>query len=225
VAHGPDGPPDPREPARVAEIAQAMGLSYVVITSVTRDDLADGGAAHFAETIKEIRGRMPGVPVEVLVPDFLGDASALEEVLKTRPDVVNHNIETVPRLYPVVRPEARYSRSLELLKRVTRYDSSVPTKSGLMLGLGELPQEVDTTLRELFDAGCSLLTLGQYLQPTKEHLPVERFVSPEEFATWRETALGIGFAEVASAPFVRSSYRAKELYQAVSLRGDRVCRG
>jgi len=192
-----------------------MGLSYVVITSVTRDDLPDGGASLFAETIEEIHKRIPNALVEVLIPDFQGDAGALRTVTDANPDVLNHNLETVPRLYPLVRPEADYDRSLELLKRAKEYDPAIPTKSGLMLGLGEFPGEVKETLQDLFEAGCNILTLGQYLQPTSEHLKVERFVPPEEFDNWKETALEMGFSEVASGPLVRSSYHAKELYQAL----------
>ena len=192
-----------------------MGLGYVVITSVTRDDLPDGGAGFFAETVKELREKVPNVLVEVLIPDFQGNEDALQTVVEARPDVLNHNLETIPRLYPSVRPEAGYRRSLELLKQVQKYDSTIPTKSGLMLGLGESSEEIRNALQDLLDAGCSILTLGQYLQPTKEHLPVERYVNPEEFDNWRETALEMGFSGVASGPFVRSSYRAKELYQAV----------
>jgi lipoic acid synthetase len=214
VGHGPSGPPDPEEPARVAETARSMGLSYVVITSVTRDDLPDGGAGFFASTIREIRKRIPGVFVEVLIPDFQGNRDALQIVLEARPDVLNHNIETVPRLYPSVRPEADYRRSLECLRWAKGYDSAMPTKSGLMLGLGESPEEVNMTLHDLLEVSCTMLTLGQYLQPTKEHLAVQCFVHPEEFDNWKETALGMGFAKVASGPFVRSSYHAKELYQA-----------
>lgn len=213
VDHGPTTRPDPEEPARVAEAAHKMGLNYVVITSVTRDDLPDGGAAFFAETIQEVRKQIPDALVEVLIPDFQGNEIALKTVLKASPDVLNHNIETVPRLYPTVRPEANYDRSLEVLKRVQQYDSLIPTKSGLMLGLGELSSEITQTLKDLFKAGCSMLTLGQYLQPSKQHLLVERFVPPEEFDNWRKTALEIGFSQVASGPFVRSSYRAKELFQ------------
>ena len=217
VGHGPSGPPDPGEPARVAEAALNMRLSYVVITSVTRDDLPDGGAGFFAKTIREIRKKIPGVFVEVLMPDFQGNTDALQTVLDARPDVLNHNIETVPRLYPSVRPEADYRRSLEILRRAKQYGPAIPTKSGLMLGLGELPEEINKTLRHLLEVGCSILTLGQYLQPTREHLEVDRFIHPEEFDNWKETALGMGFSEVASGPFVRSSYHAKELYQALGL--------
>ena len=214
VAHGPMGEPDSEEPARVAQVAQRLKLAYVVITSVTRDDLADGGAVFFAETIEEIRKRMPGALVEVLIPDFQGDKKSLQTVLEARPNVLNHNIETVQRLYPLVRPEATYSRSLELLRRSKQY-SAIPTKSGLMLGLGESSGEIEGSLRDLLSAGCSILTLGQYLQPSKEHLPVERFISPDEFDGWKKIALDMGFCQVASGPFVRSSYHAKDLYEVV----------
>lgn len=217
VSHGPSGPPNPREPEKVAETAQSMQLSYVVITSVTRDDLPDGGAIFFARTIKEVRKRIPDALVEVLIPDFRGNMDSLKTVVEAHPDVLNHNLETVPRLYPSVRPDAGYLRSLELLKQANAYDLTIPTKSGLMLGLGESSEEVEKTLWDLLDAGCSTLTLGQYLQPTKEHLPVERFIRPEEFDGWKDRALKMGFSEVASGPFVRSSYNARELYQAIKL--------
>jgi lipoic acid synthetase len=210
------GQPDPEEPARVAEAVKKMGLGHVVVTSVTRDDLQDGGAGHFAKTIRAIREKIPDAIVEVLIPDFQGSLHALGTVIEAHPDVLNHNIETVPRLYPSVRPGAVYERSIRLLMRVKELDPSIPTKSGLMLGFGERPEEILETLRDLLGAGCGLLTLGQYLQPSKDHLPVQRFVPPEEFDRWRDTALQMGFAEVASGPFVRSSYHAKELFQALS---------
>ena len=213
VAHGPLGPPAPEEPASVAEAVKGMGLRHVVITSVTRDDLSDGGARHFAETIRAIQEKTPDTKVEVLIPDFQGSFSALKTVIDARPHVLNHNIETVPRLYPSVRPGAIYERALQLLMRVKDLDPSIPTKSGLMLGLGETPEEVHQTLLDLLHVGCSILTLGQYLQPSREHLPVERFIPPEEFDRWRERALRMGFLEVASGPFVRSSYHAQELFQ------------
>lgn len=212
IENGALAPPDPGEPRRVAEAVARMQLRYAVITSVTRDDLPDGGAAFFAETIRQIRQRNPDSLVEVLIPDFQGNKEALLNVLEARPDVLNHNIETVPRLYASVRPEAVYERSLTLLRRVKAYDAEIPAKSGLMLGLGESAEDVHQTLQDLLDAGCSLLTLGQYLQPTEAHLAVERFIPPGEFEAWRETALGMGFSEVASGPFVRSSYHARELY-------------
>ncbi len=200
----------------MAQSVKRLGLSYVVITSVTRDDLPDGGAGLFAKTIKEIRAKMPGTLMEVLIPDFQGNEDALRTVLEARPHVLNHNLETVPRLYPLVRPKADYRRSLGLLKRVKQYDSFIVTKSGLMLGLGESPEEVENTLQDLLEAKCSILTLGQYLQPTREHLKVERFIPPEEFDDWKKTALKMGFSEVASGPLVRSSYRAKDLYQSLT---------
>jgi lipoic acid synthetase len=213
IQTGPVEPPDPDEPVRVAEVAQQMGLKYVVVTSVTRDDLPDGGAGHFAGTIEEIRKKIPDACVEVLIPDFQGHAPALQTVLEARPDVLNHNIETVPRLYSMVRPEADYQRSLDLIRRVKNYDAAIPTKSGLMLGFGEDSEEIKQTLEDLLSVNCRILTLGQYLQPTKNHLPVKRFIPPEEFEKWRDRALKMGFSEVASGPFVRSSYHAKELFR------------
>jgi lipoic acid synthetase len=215
VAQGAVEPPDPAEPERVATAARQMGLGYVVITSVTRDDLPDGGAAFFAATIEAIHRQIPSAKVEVLIPDFQGNIEALQTVLEAGPDVLNHNIETVPRLYELVRPQARYERSLQLLSRVQKYAPGLPIKSGLMLGLGESSEEIRSTLKDLIGAGCRILTLGQYLQPSKAHLPVKRFVSPAEFDNWKNIALEMGFCEVASGPFVRSSYHAKELYQAV----------
>ncbi|MFP4036986.1 MAG: lipoyl synthase, partial [Desulfobacteraceae bacterium] len=181
VAHGSLGEPDLEEPRRVAEAVSAMGLKYAVITSVTRDDLPDGGAGHFAETIIAVKRSCPGVAVEVLIPDFLGSAESLETVLGAGPDVVNHNLETVPRLYPSVRPGADYGRSLQLLRRAAGNRSKVITKSGLMLGLGEREEELDKVFSDLAGVGCRILTLGQYLRPSRAHLPVERYVPPEEF--------------------------------------------
>ena len=216
VPQGSLEPPDPDEPKRVARVAREMGLKYVVITSVTRDDLADGGAAIFAETIIAIRNQIPEACVEVLIPDFQGSKDALYTVLKAEPDVLNHNIETVARLYPLVRPEADYRRSLNLIKQANDFNPQLPTKSGLMLGLGESAAEITQTLEDMRRAGCRILTLGQYLQPSKSHLSVERYIPPEEFEDWRRKALAMGYAEVASGPFVRSSYHAKELFQEVS---------
>ena len=212
VEHGPLGPPDPEEPFRVAEAAQSLGLRYVVVTSVTRDDLPDGGAAIFAATIRAIRKTIPDAQVEVLIPDFQGHLEPLLAVVEAHPDVLNHNIETVERLYPPVRPGAAYKRSTQLLRRAKDSNASLAIKSGLMLGLGELPEEIQQTLRDLLDAGCTLLTLGQYLQPSADHIPVERFVSPAEFDNWKEIALSMGFWRVASGPLVRSSYHAKDLF-------------
>ncbi|UCG06895.1 MAG: lipoyl synthase [Desulfobacterales bacterium] len=215
VDAGPPKPPDPDEPVRVADVARRMGLKYVVVTSVTRDDLPDGGAGIFAKTIIEIRREIPDACVEVLIPDFQGSAQALKTVLQARPDVLNHNLETVLRLYPLVRPGADYKRSLELLRSVQSFGFCTPTKSGLMLGFGEDPGEIKQVLEDLLQVSCRMLTIGQYLQPTKHHLPVKRYIPPEEFEHWRDIALDMGFSEVASGPFVRSSYHAKELFQAV----------
>ncbi len=212
VLPGPKQLPDPDEPRRVAAAARKLKLKYVVITSVTRDDVPDGGAALFAETIHQIRRAIDDVRVEVLIPDFQGDPDALATVLDARPDVLNHNIETVPRLYAIARPQAEYDRSLTLLRRVADHPTGIPPKSGLMLGLGESNPEIRECLGDLLTAGCRLLTLGQYLQPTREHIPVARYVPPEEFDIWKKTALEMGFSHVASGPFVRSSYHAKELF-------------
>ena len=212
VTHASPTPLDPAEPRRVAEAVQLMELNYVVVTSVTRDDLPDGGAAHFAATIRAVREACPETRVEVLIPDFQGDFLALQTILTAGPDVLNHNIETVPRLYASVRPQADYQQSLELLRRVSA-DGRIPAKSGLMLGLGETEAELRQTLEDLLAADCRLLTLGQYLQPSAAHLPVARFVTPQEFKQWRRDALAMGFTQVASGPFVRSSYHARELYQ------------
>ena len=210
---GVQAPLDPGEPERVAAAAAEMGLRYVVVTSVTRDDLPDGGAAHFAATIAALRHKIDGVKVEVLIPDLQGDEEALATVLAARPDVLNHNVETVPRLYPTARPQADYRRSLALLERVARHPSGIPPKSGLMLGLGETGPEVKATLADIHAAGCRILTLGQYLQPTKAHLPVECYVPPETFDELADFAREMGFTQVASGPFVRSSYHAREVFE------------
>src|SRR5712692_7062319 len=206
----PAAPPDEQEPERVAEAAQLMGLRYAVVTSVNRDDQPDGGAAIFARTIAEIRGRVPGCKVEVLIPDFRGDWQALETVVRARPDVLNHNTETVPRLYREVRKGAIYERSLELLRRAKFLAPQMPTKTGLMLGLGETREEVLAAMQYLAGQGTDILTLGQYLQPTREHLPVVRFVHPDEFAEYKKLGEQMGFAHVESGPLVRSSYHAFE---------------
>ena len=188
-----------------------MSLDYVVVTSVTRDDLPDGGAGAFAETIRALKAAKPAVRIEVLIPDFQGDEAALGTVLAAGPDVLNHNLETVERLYPEVRPGALYARSLELLRRAGGLRPETPVKSGMMLGLGESREEIEAALRDLLAAGCRILTLGQYLQPRRECLPTARFVAPEEFETWRRTALAMGFYRVAAGPLVRSSYQAETL--------------
>ena len=213
VAHGPALPPDPDEPRRVAETVERMGLRYVVITSVTRDDLPDGGAAVFAQTIEAVRAKAPGAGIEVLIPDFQGNAAALQIVLSAGPDVLNHNIETVERLYGLVRPGADYRRSLQLLQRAASDDRALGIKSGMMLGLGETTSEVHRALSDLLKAGCRMLTLGQYLQPSCRHLPVVRYLPPDEFEDLKTAALQMGFEHVASGPFVRSSYHARELFE------------
>lgn len=213
VKGGPTAPPDPDEPRRVARAAADLALDYVVLTAVTRDDLPDGGAAHFAATIQALRQTIDQVRVEVLIPDFQGDDQALQTVLAARPDVLNHNLETVPRLYPEVRPQARYQRSLQLLRNAADHVPAIPTKSGLMLGLGETDAEIEAVLADLRRARCRILTLGQYLQPSPAHHPVARYIPPERFAAWRRKALKMGFSAVAAGPFVRSSYKAKESFQ------------
>jgi lipoic acid synthetase len=206
----PLGPPDEQEPERVAEAVQRMGLRYAVVTSVNRDDRPDGGAAIFARTITRIREHVPGCRVEVLIPDFRGDWTALETLMSARPDVLNHNMETVPRLYRRVRKGAVYERSLELLRRAGEMAPGIPTKTGMMLGLGEEHEEVLSAMEEIAAQGTQILTLGQYLQPTPEHLPVERFVHPDEFAEYKRQGEKMGIKHVESGPLVRSSYHAFE---------------
>lgn len=211
VAPGkPNGFVDWDEPRRVGAAVAAMGLRHTVITSVARDDLADGGSTIFARVIREIRSRS-GTVVEVLIPDFRGHADDLGRVIEARPDVINHNIETVERLHPLVRPSARYRRSLELLERVAHSGARIQTKSGIMLGLGETDEEVMRTLRDLVAHGCRLLTIGQYLRPTPNHLPVIEYVHPDRFRWWGEQAIALGFENCASGPLVRSSFHADEL--------------
>lgn len=209
VAHGKPGPLDPAEPENLAVTLRAMGLKYVVITSVDRDDLRDGGAAHFAACIDAVRRHSPATRIEVLVPDFRGRMDvALDLLARTPPDVFNHNLETVPRLYLQARPGADYAWSLQLLRRFKQLHPSIPTKSGLMLGLGETLEEIEAVMRDLRAHDCDMITLGQYLQPSKFHLPVARFVPPEEFDLLAARARALGFTSVASGPMVRSSYHA-----------------
>lgn len=200
---------DVSEPERVAEAVSQMNISHAVITSVNRDELKDGGAEIFRRTILAIRERAPRVTVEVLIPDFKGSREALTTVMSAKPDVLNHNVETVPRLYSRVRPQAKYQRSLQILEWAKEMDPEVLTKSGLMVGLGEEYDEVLQVMRDLVDVGCDILTVGQYLQPTRDHLPVERYWTPEEFAALRRDGLRIGFRHVESGPLVRSSYHAE----------------
>ncbi len=210
VAHGRPDPLDPEEPELLARAIAEMGLKYVVITSVDRDDLRDGGADHYRRCIAAIRRHRPGITVEILVPDFRGrEARALEALSAEPPDVFNHNLETVPRLYRRCRPGADYQGSLRLLKAFGERHTEVPTKSGIMLGLGEEPEEVEQVMADLREHGVTMLTLGQYLQPSRDHLPVQRFVTPQEFDELRQLAESMGFASVASGPMVRSSYHAE----------------
>lgn len=215
VASGRPTPVDREEPDRVAQVVERLGLRYAVVTSVTRDDLPDGGASAFAATVKAIRRRVPGCEVEVLIPDFGGSRSALQLVMDARPGVLNHNIEVVRALFSRVRPQGDYSRSLELLARAKEMRPGCGTKSGFMVGLGEDRDQVRETMHDLRDAGCDLLTIGQYLQPSPRHFPVARFYTPQEFEELRREAEAMGFVHVASAPLVRSSYRADEQHAAV----------
>lgn len=223
VKHGVPEKPNTGEPALVAEAAKSMGLQYIVITSVTRDDLSDGGAAIYAKTIQEIRKTIPHASVEVLIPDFMGQEEALRKVADECPDVINHNMETVSRLYSSVRPGAEYQRSLQVLRRVRDLYPGIHTKSGIMLGLGEKTGEIRNTMKDLLNAGCQILTIGQYLQPSKNHLKVQRFVTPEEFECWEKAAMDLGFSGVTSGPFVRSSYHAGETYRSIARSSVSIC--
>ncbi len=213
VNFAPALPLDPDEPMRIAKAALDLNLKYVVVTSVTRDDLEDGGASHFADTIKAIKTTLPDDPkVEVLIPDFQGNIEALKIVVRANPDVLNHNIETVPSLYSIARPEANYQQSLDLFKNAKAIDASMPLKSGIMVGLGETMEELEQTMKDLFHYGCEIITLGQYLQPTKAHLKVQKYYSPDEFKQLEDQARQIGFKKIAAGPFVRSSYNAQNLF-------------
>jgi lipoic acid synthetase len=217
VTHGAPKPPDADEPVKVASAIAALGLDYVVVTSVDRDDLPDCGASHFARTIEETRARTT-CRVEVLIPDFKGDEAALRTVLDARPDVLNHNIETVSRLYRTARPGGRYDRALQLLDRSRAYAPEIPTKSGLMVGLGEEWPELVDTLRDLRSARCRIVTIGQYLRPSLANLPMVRYYTPQEFAELKQRALEMGFGHVESGPLVRSSYHAHEQTQSYEAR-------
>jgi lipoyl synthase len=213
VVHGAPTPPDPQEPVKVASAIHALELSYVVVTSVDRDDLPDFGATQFARTILETRARTPNCRLEVLIPDFQGSVASLRTVLDARPDVLNHNIETVPRLYRIARPGGRYERALGVLRRSREYAPDIPTKSGIMVGLGEEWDEVVSTLRDLRQAGCQIVTIGQYLRPSLANLPMARYYTPSEFAALKRIGLELGFGHVESGPLVRSSYHAHEQTQ------------
>lgn len=210
VKHGRPATLDLGEPVRVAEAVQAMGLRYAVVTSVDRDDLPDGGASMFAGTIREIKARVPDCRVEVLIPDFKGEEAPLRAVLAARPDIMNHNTETVPRLYRMARSGGKYSRCLELLERSTRIAPDIPTKTGLMVGLGETEDELLEVFRDLRTVGVAILTLGQYLRPSQDHAPMTRYYHPDEFAALKRQALALGFVHVEAGPLVRSSYHAHE---------------
>ncbi|MBT3196483.1 MAG: lipoyl synthase [Gammaproteobacteria bacterium] len=209
VAHGTPLPPSEREPQQLAEAVATLGLRYVVITSVDRDDLLDGGAAHFAACIAATRSHSPAIQVEILTPDFRGrESQAINILTATPPDIFNHNLETVPRLYPQCRPGAHYEGSLRLLQAFASANPSIPTKSGLMVGLGEQPEEIYQVMEDLRRHGVTRITLGQYLQPSRHHLPVERYLTPDEFEALRTNGEAMGFSHIASGPMVRSSYHA-----------------
>ena len=212
VKHGKPQDPDPQEPEHIVEAVNKLGLRYVVITSVTRDDLPDGGSSHFAQTIKAVHKYDPNIMVEVLIPDFKGSLSALQTVIDASPAVLNHNIETVPRLYPEVRPQAKYQRSVELLKQAKLLGGGLLIKSGLMLGLGESQSEVIKVMTDLRQASCDLLTIGQYLSPSLKHYKVVRYILPEEFGEYQNMGREMGFTSVISGPLVRSSFHAAEVY-------------
>ncbi len=213
VDHGTPPPPSPDEPERILAAVRRLGLKYVVITSVTRDDLPDGGSSQFARVIRHLKENLPDILVEVLIPDFLGHSDDLERVLAADPHILNHNIETVPRLYSIVRPQARYHRSLELLERASKRIGESRTKSGMMLGMGETQAEIIDSFRDLRKAGVGRLTLGQYLQPTQMHLEVARFLTPDTFRELAVIARECGFVHVHSGPLVRSSYHAESTAQ------------
>ena len=222
VSKGTPAPPSPDESAQVAEAAAALGLKYVVVTSVTRDDLADGGAAQFEAAIGALRARIPGVLIETLVPDFQGAVEPLVLVLGAGPDILNHNLETVESFYPRIgRPAGNYRRSLGVLRRAK--DMGATTKSGLMIGLGEAEDELRRTLGDLRQAGCDLLTIGQYLQPTRNHPAVVRYYTPDEFRRWRGEALLLGFRDAEAGPLVRSSFHARKLYETMAAAQDSPC--
>lgn len=208
VPKGVVAPPDPEEPNKIGLAARELGLAHVVVTSVTRDDLEDGGASHFAEVVRSVRKMNPETTIELLIPDLQGDSSALETILQTAPDILNHNLETIEELYPTVRPQAIYTRSLQLLKRVKEFDPGIYTKSGIMVGLGERVEQVLKLMDDLRRQGCDIITIGQYLRPTGNHLEVVEYVTPEQFKSYEEEAYARGFSHVASGPFVRSSYNA-----------------
>jgi len=213
VAHGNPGSLNKNEPRDIAESVKTLGLKYVVVTSVTRDDLKDGGASIFYETVREIRRLNDACKIEVLIPDFRGDATAVQKVVDAAPDVINHNIEVVEELFPLIRPQGDYRRSLRVLKTIKAKDGRIPTKSGFMVGLGETNEQILVTMRDLRDADVDFLTMGQYLQPTRNHVEVKKYYTPDEFVEFKNTALQLGFTHVESGPLVRSSYHAQKALQ------------
>jgi lipoic acid synthetase len=219
VQKGIPQPVDEDEPMHIAEAVKKMNLKYVVITSVTRDDLEDGGAQHFVNVIKKIKSNCSDTTIEVLIPDFKGDFNALAKVVKAKPQVINHNVETVPGLYSRVRPMASYNRSLEVLKNVKLIDKDIITKSGIMVGLGETEKEMMAVFNDLRNAGCDLITIGQYLAPSKNHYPVKEYIHPDVFKSYEKLAIEAGFKGVASAPFVRSSYNAQQMLEFIQTSG------
>ena len=217
VSSNPVEKVDPKEPNNVAEATVKLGLKHVVVTSVTRDDLPDGGAQHFADVINAVKEKDNNIIVEVLIPDLQGDIDALKIVVDAKPDVMNHNVETVPRLYEDVRPQAIYQRSLDVIENSKKLNPNIPTKTGIMLGLGETYEEVIEVLKDLRAVDCDFLTIGQYLQPSKEHFPLQEYITPEMFEKYRQEALDLGFKFVASSPLVRSSYKAADMFEAAKV--------
>jgi len=213
VAHGKPGSLNKNEPRDIAESVKTLGLKYVVVTSVTRDDLLDGGARVFSQTIQEIRQLNPGVHIEVLIPDFKADRTALQSIVDSTPDVINHNIEVVETLFPEIRPQGDYQRSLSVLRTIKTMDKQMKTKSGFMIGLGETKEQILSTIQDLKTAHVDFLTIGQYLQPTKQHPEIKKYYTPDEFQEFKNIALGLGFAHVESGPLVRSSYHAQKALQ------------
>ena len=220
VTNGIPTPLDPMEPLNVAQSAKELGLKHVVITSVTRDDLADGGASHFAKTIEEIKRLNPEVTVEVLIPDLKGEDKNLDIIINAKPDVINHNMETIERLYEKIRPEAIYNRSLYVLKYIKEKDPKILTKTGIMVGLGEKDEEVYKVMDDVLKVGCDIFTIGQYLQPSRKHVNVQEYVSLEKFEEYRKIGIQKGFRFIASSPLVRSSYKAAEALESKSIERD-----
>ncbi|NPA17430.1 MAG: lipoyl synthase [Aquificae bacterium] len=215
VSHDRPLPPDPHEPENIAKAVKKLNLRYVVITSVNRDDLPDGGASHFASVVQTIRKKIPDCKIEVLIPDFLGDRRALETVAASKPDVINHNIETVPSLFPVVRHRGDYQRSLNVIRWIKEIDSGIISKSGIMVGLGEIEEEILRVMEDLVENNCEVLTIGQYLRPSRNHYPVKKYYTEEEFKRLEEAGYRMGFREVFSGVLVRSSYHADEVYEKI----------